>query len=78
MSQRPHSRKHLRQDRIIALLRANPTVRIAELAREFEVSTETVRRDLDELSETGAVNRTEAATYAAQHGLATPRAGGEG
>ncbi len=58
MSQRPHSRKHLRQDRIIALLRANPTVRIAELAREFEVSTETVRRDLDELSETGAVNRT--------------------
>ncbi len=58
MSERPHSRKHLRQERIIALLRANPTVRIVELAREFDVSTETVRRDLDELSEIGAVNRT--------------------
>jgi DeoR/GlpR family transcriptional regulator of sugar metabolism len=58
MSERPQSRKHLRQERIIALLRANPTVRIVELAREFDVSTETVRRDLDELSETGAVNRT--------------------
>ena len=58
MSARPLSRKHGRQERIIALLRANPTVRVAELAREFRVSTETVRRDLDELSRLGAVNRT--------------------
>jgi len=58
MNLRPQSRKQARHDRIIALLRANPTVRIAELAREFGVSTETVRRDLDELGKLGAVNRT--------------------
>lgn len=58
MNRPPQSRKLKRQERIIAMLRANPTVRIAELAREFDVSTETVRRDLDELSETGAVSRT--------------------
>ena len=58
MSLRPQSRKHTRQERIIALLRANPAVRVAELAREFGVSTETVRRDLDELGRAGAVNRT--------------------
>ena len=58
MTPRPLSRKQARHERIMALLRANPTVRIAELAREFDVSTETVRRDLDELGELGAVNRT--------------------
>ena len=58
MNDRPHSRKHARQERIIALLRANPAVRIADLARDFSVSTETVRRDLDELGRAGAVNRT--------------------
>jgi DeoR/GlpR family transcriptional regulator of sugar metabolism len=58
MTARPQSRKQVRQERIIALLRANPTVRIAELAREFDVSTETVRRDLDELGKLGVVNRT--------------------
>lgn len=58
MNHRPLSRKQARHERIIALLRANPTVRIAELAREYDVSTETVRRDLDELGRLGAVNRT--------------------
>lgn len=58
MNERPQSRKQARQERIIALLRANPAVRIAELAREFDVSTETVRRDLDELGKLGVVNRT--------------------
>jgi len=58
MNRRPLSRKQARQERVIALLRANPTVRIAELAREFDVSTETVRRDLDELGKLGVVNRT--------------------
>lgn len=58
MSARPQTRKHLRQERIIALLLANPAVRVAELAREFDVTTETVRRDLDELGRIGAVNRT--------------------
>ncbi|HEX9771705.1 MAG TPA: DeoR/GlpR family DNA-binding transcription regulator [Kiloniellales bacterium] len=58
MNDRPQTRKHTRHERIIALLRANPAVRVADLAREFGVSTETVRRDLDELSRVGAVNRT--------------------
>ena len=43
MNERPRSRKQRRQERIIALLRAKPTVRIAELARDFAVSTETAR-----------------------------------
>lgn len=50
--------KRERHRRIVAELRANPTVRISELADEFRVSTETVRRDIDELSEQGLVNRT--------------------
>lgn len=58
MNRRPLSRKQARHERIIALLRANPTVRVAGLAREFNVSTETVRRDLDELGRLGMVNRT--------------------
>jgi DeoR/GlpR family transcriptional regulator of sugar metabolism len=58
MSDRARLRKPERHERIIAELRANPTVRIAKLAQAFEVSTETVRRDLDELSRSGKVNRT--------------------
>jgi DeoR/GlpR family transcriptional regulator of sugar metabolism len=47
-----------RRLRIVAELRAHPTVRVAELARAFGVSTETVRRDLDALSDGGLVSRT--------------------
>jgi DeoR/GlpR family transcriptional regulator of sugar metabolism len=47
-----------RRARIIAELRANPTVRVVALARAFGVSTETVRRDLDALSAGGLVSRT--------------------
>lgn len=47
-----------RRERIIAELRTNPTVRVAALARAFGVSTETVRRDLDALSDGGLVSRT--------------------
>jgi DeoR/GlpR family transcriptional regulator of sugar metabolism len=47
-----------RFERIVAELRASPAVRIAALAAAFEVSTETVRRDLDELSRRGLVTRT--------------------
>ncbi len=56
MDKRPG--KQERHRRIIAELRANPTVRISTLAEEFRVSTETVRRDIDELSGRGLVNRT--------------------
>jgi DeoR/GlpR family transcriptional regulator of sugar metabolism len=47
-----------RRERIVAELRANPAVRVAALARAFGVSTETVRRDLDALSDGGLVSRT--------------------
>lgn len=47
-----------RHRRIIAELRSNPTVRISHLAGAFNVSTETVRRDIDDLSSRGLVART--------------------
>ncbi|MHA1600727.1 MAG: DeoR/GlpR family DNA-binding transcription regulator [Alphaproteobacteria bacterium] len=50
--------KATRFERIIAELRASPTVRISELAQAFGVSAETVRRDIDELSQRGLVDRT--------------------
>ena len=50
--------KQKRQGAIIAELRASPAIRIVELALAHEVSTETIRRDLDELSAAGLINRT--------------------
>lgn len=47
-----------RHRRIIAELKSNPTVRISHLAEAFNVSTETVRRDIDDLSSRGLVERT--------------------
>jgi len=55
---RPGLGKDARYERIIAELRASPTVRISELAQAFGVSAETVRRDIDELSRRGLVDRT--------------------
>lgn len=46
-----------RQQQILAELRLAPHVRISELAERFGVSTETVRRDVDTLSEQGLVSR---------------------
>jgi DeoR/GlpR family transcriptional regulator of sugar metabolism len=51
-------RKRERQERILAELHADPAVRIGALAQTFAVSSETVRRDLDELIRDGRVNRT--------------------
>ena len=51
-------RRDDRFERIMAALRVGSSVRIAELAARFGVSTETVRRDLDELSRLGLVDRT--------------------
>jgi DeoR/GlpR family transcriptional regulator of sugar metabolism len=50
--------KAARFERIVAELRASPTVRISKLAQTFGVSAETVRRDIDELSRRGLVDRT--------------------
>ncbi|WP_349262348.1 DeoR/GlpR family DNA-binding transcription regulator [Geminicoccus sp.] len=56
--QPPANAKARRQQRIMAALRAAPAIRIVELATEFEVSTETIRRDLDELGQAGLIART--------------------
>ena len=47
-----------RHEAILAELRASPAIRIVELAGSFSVSTETIRRDLDELSAAGLISRT--------------------
>ncbi len=51
-------RKTERQERILGELRASPAIRIAKLADDYEVSTETIRRDLDDLGRRGMLNRT--------------------
>jgi DeoR/GlpR family transcriptional regulator of sugar metabolism len=60
--------KSQRQETILAELRATPAIRIVELAAKFAVSTETVRRDLDELSARGLISR----TYGGATGTALP------
>jgi len=47
-----------RHARIVDMLRRDGIVRIATLARTFGVTTETARRDLDELAEAGELQRT--------------------
>jgi DeoR/GlpR family transcriptional regulator of sugar metabolism len=62
MPSRPARRERLGQQerhaRILAMLRRDGIVRIATLARAFDVTTETARRDLDELAHGGALQRT--------------------
>ena len=50
--------KRDRQQRILAELRVSATLRISELASELGVSYETIRRDLEEMGESGLINRT--------------------
>jgi DeoR/GlpR family transcriptional regulator of sugar metabolism len=47
-----------RQSQILAELNRAPSLRVADLAEHLQVSTETIRRDLDELTEQGLLNRT--------------------
>lgn len=47
-----------RQRRILELARRESTVRTTDLARDFEVTEETIRRDLDFLSRRGHLKRT--------------------
>lgn len=51
-------RKGDRQQAILAELHASPSIRISELAQRFDVVTETIRRDLDELGRQGLLSRT--------------------
>lgn len=62
-------RKTERQQQILAELRLSPHVRISELAERFGVSTETVRRDVDLLSEQGLVARAYGGAAAAPMGV---------
>jgi DeoR/GlpR family transcriptional regulator of sugar metabolism len=50
--------KDARQRRILIELEQSPTLRVSELARGLSVSTETIRRDLDDLTGRGLVART--------------------
>jgi DeoR/GlpR family transcriptional regulator of sugar metabolism len=50
--------RHERQEQILAEMRVGVNVRIADLAARFGTSTETIRRDLDQLSQKGLINRT--------------------
>lgn len=50
--------KSVRQSRILTELNQAPSLRVADLARRLDVSTETIRRDLDEMTEQGLLNRT--------------------
>jgi DeoR/GlpR family transcriptional regulator of sugar metabolism len=58
MGGRKKLKKGERQARILGELRASPAIRISALAGEFGVPTETIRRDLDELSHQGMLSRT--------------------
>jgi len=58
MAETKRLRKAERQERILGELRASPAIRISDLAGDYDVSTETIRRDLDELSERGMLSRT--------------------
>ena len=50
--------KSQRQDLILAELRINRSIRVSELAEKFGTSTETIRRDLDEMKAAELLNRT--------------------
>jgi DeoR/GlpR family transcriptional regulator of sugar metabolism len=50
-------RKSDRRQRILTALRASPSVRLSSLAKLFGVTKETIRRDIDELSEQGHLSR---------------------
>lgn len=54
---RDRLRKSDRRRQILLELKLRPHVRISELAQRFNVSTETVRRDVDALSEDGLISR---------------------
>ena len=50
-------KKAERRQQILLELRLKPHVRVSELAAQFGVTTETVRRDMEELSEAGLLAR---------------------
>lgn len=61
-------RKSDRRQQILLELKLRPHVRISELARRFNVSTETVRRDVDALSDDGLIARAHGGASASSRG----------
>ncbi|WP_240722714.1 DeoR/GlpR family DNA-binding transcription regulator [Poseidonocella sp. HB161398] len=52
------TKRDMRQTRILATLADAPTMRVKALASTLEVTTETIRRDLEDLAERGLISRT--------------------
>lgn len=61
------SKKQTRQKRIVEELAFQPTLRVSDLADKLRVSSETVRRDLDELTRQGLIGRTYGGAVARQN-----------
>ncbi|MBZ9557498.1 MULTISPECIES: DeoR/GlpR family DNA-binding transcription regulator [Modicisalibacter] len=70
MTRKP--RKDERHARILEVLRYTPHVRIATLATRFGVTTETIRRDLDALSDQGLLDRAHGGAVARPMGIQPP------
>jgi DeoR family transcriptional regulator, glycerol-3-phosphate regulon repressor len=58
VSTRPRYKKRIRHERILGSLASDSAVRVRELAVELGVSSETIRRDLQELDSAGEIKRT--------------------
>lgn len=52
------TKKDIRQNEIVNLLRQTPSIRVNEMAERLLVTAETIRRDLDEMDEKGLLERT--------------------
>ncbi len=65
----PEGKKAVRQRLIVAELGLSPAVRTSDLARRLGVSAETVRRDIEELTQRGLVSRTYGGAAGRQLGL---------
>ena len=63
------SAKSQRQGLILAELRVNQTIRVADLAEKFGTSTETIRRDLDELKAAELLDRTHGGAKSRRWGM---------
>ena len=61
------SRKDIRHERILSALEANPALRVAQLAEDLSVSSETIRRDLAELDQLGRISRTYGGAVRSSH-----------
>lgn len=57
-----------RRRQILLELRLKPHVRVSDLAAQFSVTTETVRRDMEELGDAGLLNRAHGGASAATPG----------